>query len=162
MRRPPFTPRKIPRTHFCQRLSPPQGHSAAGLGQLKNTMTSSGIDPATFRLVPKFLNQLRYRVPPHMEFRWIYILWGRGITNFWELSLSTTKSPRLGEALTTQFPDRVLHALVTSRNVLELYPENAGFEARRHTDYPEFFRGLSQSLEINSAIVPRFGHGHFL
>jgi hypothetical protein len=29
-RRPSFTPRKIPGTHFCLRLSPPQGHSAAG------------------------------------------------------------------------------------------------------------------------------------
>jgi hypothetical protein len=29
-RRPPFTPRKIPGTHFCSRLSRPQGHSAAG------------------------------------------------------------------------------------------------------------------------------------
>jgi hypothetical protein len=29
-RRPPFTPRKIPVTHFCYRLSRPQGHSAAG------------------------------------------------------------------------------------------------------------------------------------
>jgi hypothetical protein len=28
--RPPFTPRKIPGTHFCYRLSRPQGHSAAG------------------------------------------------------------------------------------------------------------------------------------
>jgi hypothetical protein len=28
--RPPFTPRKIPGTHFCQRLSRPQGHIAAG------------------------------------------------------------------------------------------------------------------------------------
>jgi hypothetical protein len=30
MHRPPFSPRKIPGTHFCQRLSRPQGHSAAG------------------------------------------------------------------------------------------------------------------------------------
>jgi hypothetical protein len=29
-RRPPFTPRKILGTHFCSRLSRPQGHSAAG------------------------------------------------------------------------------------------------------------------------------------
>jgi hypothetical protein len=29
-RRPPFTPRKIPGTHFCYRMSRPQGHSAAG------------------------------------------------------------------------------------------------------------------------------------
>jgi hypothetical protein len=28
--RPPFTPRKIPGTHLYQRLSRPQGHSAAG------------------------------------------------------------------------------------------------------------------------------------
>jgi hypothetical protein len=27
---PPFTPRKIPGTHFCQRLSRPQGHSVVG------------------------------------------------------------------------------------------------------------------------------------
>jgi hypothetical protein len=31
MRRPPFTPRKIPGTHFCQGLSRPQGRSAAGM-----------------------------------------------------------------------------------------------------------------------------------
>jgi hypothetical protein len=29
MRWPPFTPRKIPGTHFCQRLSRPHGHSEA-------------------------------------------------------------------------------------------------------------------------------------
>jgi hypothetical protein len=42
MQRPLFTPRKIPGTHFCQRLSRSQGNSAAGgLGKLKNS-TSSG------------------------------------------------------------------------------------------------------------------------
>jgi hypothetical protein len=30
MRRPPFTPRKIPGIHFCLRLSRPQGYIAAG------------------------------------------------------------------------------------------------------------------------------------
>jgi hypothetical protein len=35
-----------------------------GLGQLKNPMTSSGIEPAASRLVAYCLNQLRYRVPP--------------------------------------------------------------------------------------------------
>jgi hypothetical protein len=29
-RRPLFTPRKIPGTHFCWRLSRPQGHNATG------------------------------------------------------------------------------------------------------------------------------------
>jgi hypothetical protein len=29
-RRPTFTPRKIPGNNFCQKLSRPQGHSAAG------------------------------------------------------------------------------------------------------------------------------------
>jgi hypothetical protein len=52
-RRPPFTFRKIPGTHFYQRLSRPQGHSAAGRikSTEKNSMTSSGLEPATFRLV---------------------------------------------------------------------------------------------------------------
>jgi hypothetical protein len=34
-----------------------------GLRQLKNPMTSSGIETATFRLVAYCLNRLRYRVP---------------------------------------------------------------------------------------------------
>jgi hypothetical protein len=35
-----------------------------GLGQLKNPTTSLGVEPMTFRLVEKSLNQLRYRVHP--------------------------------------------------------------------------------------------------
>jgi hypothetical protein len=35
-----------------------------GLGQPKTPVTSPGIESATFRLVVKCLNQLRYRVPP--------------------------------------------------------------------------------------------------
>jgi hypothetical protein len=40
-----------------------------GLGQLKNAMTSSGLEPATFRLVAYYLNKLRYRVPPNCMYR---------------------------------------------------------------------------------------------
>jgi hypothetical protein len=41
-RRPPFTLRKIPGTHYCSRLSRPRGIvRLEGLGQLKNLMTSS-------------------------------------------------------------------------------------------------------------------------
>jgi hypothetical protein len=35
-----------------------------GLSQLKNPMTSSDIEPSTFRFVALCLNQLRYLVPP--------------------------------------------------------------------------------------------------
>jgi hypothetical protein len=46
--------RKIPGTHFCWRLTKPQGHSAAGsktsTGK-KNPNTSLYIKPATFRVV---------------------------------------------------------------------------------------------------------------
>jgi hypothetical protein len=36
-----------------------------GLGQLKKSNTSLGIESATFRLVAYSLNYVRYRVPPH-------------------------------------------------------------------------------------------------
>jgi hypothetical protein len=35
-----------------------------GLGTLKNRMTSSGLESATFRLVAQCLNEQSYRVPP--------------------------------------------------------------------------------------------------
>jgi hypothetical protein len=41
-----------------------------GLGQLKNPMTSSGIEPATFRLVAQCPNQLRYLMPL-VNFKWL-------------------------------------------------------------------------------------------
>jgi hypothetical protein len=61
---PPFNPRKFPGTHFSWRPSPPRAIvRLEGLGKLKNTIISSGIEPATSRLVTQCLNQLRYRVP---------------------------------------------------------------------------------------------------
>jgi hypothetical protein len=38
-----------------------------GLDQVKNPMTSSGIEPATFQLVAWCLNQLRYGMPQYSE-----------------------------------------------------------------------------------------------
>jgi hypothetical protein len=59
--RPPLNPKKIPGTHFCWRLSRPQGHSAAGwISQFKNLMTSSKIEPPNFHLVAYCLKQLHY------------------------------------------------------------------------------------------------------
>jgi hypothetical protein len=65
MRRPPFPHRKILGTHFCYRLSRLKAIvRLEGIGTLKNPMTSSGIEPVTFRLLAYCLNQLRYHVAP--------------------------------------------------------------------------------------------------
>jgi hypothetical protein len=42
--------------------------STPGLGQLKNPVTSSGIESATFRLVGFSFNKLRCRVPPESKY----------------------------------------------------------------------------------------------
>ena len=56
--RPPLPPGNTPGTHFCWRLSRPQGHSAIGmiLRQWKISMTPAGIEPATYRFIAQHLN----------------------------------------------------------------------------------------------------------
>jgi len=47
MQKPPLPPGNIPGTHFCYRLSRPQGHSAAGrIMSINIPMTLSGIESA--------------------------------------------------------------------------------------------------------------------
>ena len=55
--RPPLPPGYTPGTHFFQRLSQPQGHSAIGdIMSMKIPMTPAGIKPATFRFAAQYLN----------------------------------------------------------------------------------------------------------
>jgi hypothetical protein len=54
-------PRNIPGTHFCYRLSRPQGHSAAGkIRSIENNpMAPSGVKFSNIRLVSQYLNIIK-------------------------------------------------------------------------------------------------------
>jgi hypothetical protein len=64
-----FSPWKIPGTHFCYRLSRPQGHRLEGLRQRKksnNLIGNRTRDLPACSIVP---HQLRYSVPRDLDIR---------------------------------------------------------------------------------------------
>ena len=62
--RQPLPAGNAPGTHFYYRLSRPQGHSAIGrIMSMKNPLTLTGIEPATFRFVAQHLNHCATAVP---------------------------------------------------------------------------------------------------
>jgi len=72
--RPPLPPGNSPGTHLCYRLSQPQGHSAIGrIMSMKNSMTPSGIEPATFQFVAQHHNHCATAVSYIYIYIYIYI-----------------------------------------------------------------------------------------
>jgi len=64
MHRPPLPKGNAPGTHFCYRLSRPEGHSAIGrILSMKNPLTLAGIETATYRFVAQHLNHCATAVP---------------------------------------------------------------------------------------------------
>jgi hypothetical protein len=67
--RPPLPPGNTTGTHFCQRLSRPQGHSAAGrVMSMKNSNDTIGNQ--SFRYVAQCLNHCATAYPKRYVFNW--------------------------------------------------------------------------------------------
>jgi hypothetical protein len=62
--RPPLPPGNAPGTHFCQRLSRPQGHSAIGkIMSMKNSNDTIWNQTSDIRFVAQYLNHCATAVP---------------------------------------------------------------------------------------------------
>ena len=77
--RPPLPTGNAPGTHFCYRLSRPQGHSAIGriLCQWNIPVTPVGIEPASFQFVAQHLNHCATAGAPLPlnKMRLVNVLW---------------------------------------------------------------------------------------
>jgi hypothetical protein len=63
--RPPVTPRKIPGTHFCWRLSRPQGHSVAG--RIRSIEKCNELIGSRTRSLPIYVEGVRKSMKTHSQ-----------------------------------------------------------------------------------------------
>ena len=86
----------IPGTHFCKRLSKPQGHSAdRRIMSMKNSNDTVGNRTRDFRLVAQCLNQLRHRVSLYSRQRLEFLSWSPCCDRVWNL-FSLPRKEHLG------------------------------------------------------------------
>ena len=77
--RAPLPPGNAPGTHFCWRLSRPQGHSANGRIMSMKIPLTYGIEPATFRFVAQHVKHCATGVPGR-SYIWV-VKWGKKFLN---------------------------------------------------------------------------------